>query len=504
MLNERRTPRTLMRLTVFAVIAALGFTGLVGVASPASAELAVQLDVLSGTVGVSQTVSATVSNAPEVGAPSGTVNFLAAGKSIGSQKVGGTLGATAEVSWIPAAAGDVAVEAVFTPDEGVQVRDSKTVAIAKVDTATTTTTPGTATTSTAIDLIATVGSTQGQYVPTGTVTFLFADGSVIGSAGLSTKGQAKIKYTTPSKPSTLTIYATYAGDGSANASRSANDTIKVTTRTSSVALVVPQTNYVNTKVTVTAKITPDTAGGKVDFLVNNKFLASANVVKGNAAVIWVPAATGTFTLAAKYSGDGSVSAGTASNKVTVSQLLKPDQITVDPVGSAGVWVPGATVTLTNGSRVQLAVSAASRNRVTLRTVGPCSLDGSTLQVNGVGGACVLTASTTGGNGYSPVSQSYTVLTAQGTQTANVRAPGSGTYRVYQRLRLNRISATTNIGQQISWRVTKKSKRYCKVYTTKRLYKVKLKRRGTCKVRGYAPPVPGQWTSLKVSRTYRIR
>jgi len=489
-------------ITILVASMGLGASALVGGAAPASAADTVTLTVLSGTVGVSQTVKATVTTT-EIGAPSGIVTFTAAGKSIGSQTIGGTLGSSAEVSWIPVAAGSVSVQATFKNDAAQESSAQRDVDIAKVDTVTSTTTPGTATTSTAISLIATVRAAQGQYAPTGNVTFYLKGGSALGSAALTSKGVATLKYTTPANVGNIAVYAVYAGDASANPSRSSDDSIKITAKVSTVSLIVPQTNYVNTGVVLTAKIDPSTATGTVDFFVNGKFLGTSKVVKGVAVITWVPNATGTFTLTAKYSGGSGVDPGTATNKVTVSQQLKTDQITVDPVGSAGIWVPGSTITLSNGARVQLAVSSASRLKIALNVTGPCSLDGLTLQINGVGAPCVLAASTGGGNGYAPVSQSYNVLPAAGAQTARVLAPSSGSYRKGSRLKLSRMASTTNIGQQVTWRVTKGKKR-CKVYTTSKLFKLKLKKRGKCRVVGSAPAVPGQWGSFYTKRVYRIR
>jgi hypothetical protein len=506
--DSPRAPRTLLRAIVFALAAALGVGGLVGVATPASADDSVVLTVVNGTVGVSQTVSAKVSTT-QIGIPSGVVNFTAAGEAIGSQRVGGTLGDTAEVSWIPVAAGSIPVAAAFVPDGGTQVQDAKDVSITKVDTTTVTSTPGTATTSTEISLIATVRATQGQYVPTGNVTFYVTGGSALGTVRLSSKGIATLEYTTPAKVGTITVYAVYAGDSSSNTSRSSEDAIKITAKSSTVSLIVPQTNYVNTGVTLTAKVDPSTATGTVEFFVSNRSIGKATVAKGFAVRAWVPTATGTFTLTAKYSGGSGVDPGTATNKVTVSPQLKTDQITVDPVGSAGIWVPGSTITLSNGARVRLDVSSASRLKVSLRVTGPCSLDALTLQINGVGAPCTLTASTAGGNGYAPVAQAYQVLPAPGAQTARILAPSSGYYKRGAKLKLSRMASTTNIGNQVTWRVTKgsvtkKGKKRCTIYTTKKNFKVKLKKRGKCRVIGTAPAVPGQWDRFVVKRTYRIR
>ncbi len=260
----------------------------------------------------------------------------------------------------------------------------------------------------------------------------------------------------------------------------------------------------NTGVVLTAKMDPSTATGTVEFFVGNASLGKSTVAKGIAVLTWVPTSTGTFTLTAKYSGSSGVDPGTATNKVTVSPQLKTDQITMDPVGSAGIWVPGSTITLSNGARVQLAVSSASRLKISLKVAGPCSLDGLTLQIMGVGAPCTLTASTAGGNGFAPVSQSYRVLPAPGAQTARILAPSSGYYKRGARLKLSRQASTTNIGNQVTWRVTKATQKRCTIYRTAKLYKVKLKKRGRCRVIGTAPSVPGQWDRFVVKRTYRAR
>lgn len=491
------------RLTVLIMSIAVGAAGLVGIAAPANADVAITLSVVNGTVGVSQTVSATVSSTT-IGSPSGTVTFTAAGKSIGSQQVGGSSGSTAQVSWIPVAAGTIQVEATFVSDTSQQATDQRSVVIAKVDTVTSTSTPGTATTDSEILLTATVQSRQGQYSPSGSVSFFLLSGVLIGNANLDGGGKGTVKYQTPKTAGTVTVYAIFSGDPNANTSRSSNDSVKVSDKTSTVTLVVPQTNYVNTGVKLTAKVAPTSGTGSVEFLVNNKYLGTVKVAKGVAELTWVPNALGTFTLTANYSGGGGVDPGTATNKVTVQQQLKPDQITIDPAGTAGVWVPGTTITLSNGASVQLGVASASKLPVKLAVTGACALNGTTLTVKGAGGNCTLTASTAGGNGYAPASQTYVIVLGTGVQTATVRAPANGTYRRHTTLRLNRVAATTNIGQPITWRVTRKSSYKCRIVQKPKLFKVRLKRHGKCVVIGTSPAVPGQWTRFKVKRVYYVR
>ena len=348
----------------------------------------------------------------------------------------------------------------------------------------------------------TVRAAQGSYIPTGVVNFYLSSGAAIGSSGLDGAGRASINYTTPSTAGTLTVYAVYVGDGNANSSKTANDAVSITAQAATVALVVPQTNYVNTAVQLTAKITPASATGTVDFSVNGKYLGTGKVANGAATLTWVPNALGTFTLTAKYSGGGGIDGGSASNSVQVIQQLKPDVITIDPVGSPGAWAPGPSATLVNGASVTLNTSSASGSPVQLSVAGPCALAGNVMKVNGAGTPCTITASTNGGNGYSPLAQQYVVQTVAGPQTAKVVAPASGSYSKGSKLKLSRLDAVTNVNQPVRWKVTSGGK-YCKVVASGKYYKLKLVKKGTCNVRGSAPAVSNQWTAYSTTRTYRV-
>jgi hypothetical protein len=494
-----------MRSHIPALLAAIALfaTGLVGLAAPASAAVYVSLSAVNGTVGVAQTVSALVST-DAVGAPTGVVNFTANGQPIGSQPVGGTLGTRAQVSWIPAAAGNIALQAEFDADGGEQAFDGFSVTIGRVDSASSITTPGTAATATSIPLTATVRSRIGQYLPTGTVTFYLNTGVAIGSSGLDGSGRGSINFTTPTSAGIVYVYAVYSGDASANTSKTATDSIKITTTASTISLAVPQTNYVNTAVQLTANVTPAITGGTVDFSVNGKYLGTDKVNNGVANLTWVPSALGTFTLTAKFSGTSSVNPGTASNSVQVIQQLKQDQVTLNPVGTSGAWVPGQTTTMANGTSVTFNVSSASGSTVTLGVGGPCSISGVvTLKVNGVGGPCTITASTNGGNGYAPVATKYTVQTTAGAQTAKVSAPKSGSYKKGSKLTLAKTNAKTNLGQPVKWKVTTGGS-HCKVITSGSSYKLSLVKKGTCTVKGSAPAISNQWLAYSTTRNYTVK
>ncbi|MDI1290119.1 MAG: Ig-like domain-containing protein [bacterium] len=500
---ERRVLRNRPGSIVLALslVAGLATMGLVAAAAPASAAATISASASNGTVGVSQAVTATLSGLG--GSETGTVTFLANSQSIGSAPVGGSAGSKAQVSWTPSSAASTIVEARYASSTGATASDSDTVSIAKVNTASSITTPGSAAASTKIPLIATVSSRDGSYVPTGTVTFQLNDGTVIGTGNLDGSGRASVNYTTPTTTGTVYVFASYPGDANAGASKTATSPIKVTAQSSTIVLVVPSTAYVNTSLQLAAKINPASAPGTVDFAVNGKALGSAKVNNGTANIAWLPTATGGYTITAKYSGGGGINSATATAKVTVNAQLKTDQITVDPDGAAGVWVPNSTITLTNGASVKLLTSTSSGQPVALSVVGPCALNGNVLTVRGVGGSCALTAKSNGGNGYGPATQKYTVQTGTGAQTAKILAPPTGYYKEGRSLRLSRLDAVTNVNQPIKWRVIS-GKSNCRIVASGLYYKVKLIDRGKCRVRGKAPAISNQWSALLVKRTYGVR
>jgi hypothetical protein len=492
--------QTLANLGVLLAVA----LALVVVAPPASAAVFVTLAASDGTVGVAQRVTATVDSSA-IGSPSGTVVITADGIQVGTQTVGGSTGSTATVSWTPVAAVNAVVVATFTADSGEQASATKTVAIAKVNTLADTTVPGTAATNTPVTIAAVVRAREGTYVPTGSVTFYRSDGSTLGTATVDRTGRASATYRTPITAGTVSLYAIYNGDANANASaRSATDTIRVTTVAATVSVSVPQTNYVNSPVVLTAKVTPTSGTGTVDFSVNGRYISTGRVNGGVATVTWVPSALGTFTITANYSGGNGVGSGTASNRVSVTLPLKPDSITLTVAGTATVWAPGSANSLPNGATQAFTTSSASGLPVAVSVTGPCAMvSPTTVHVRGAGSPCVLSASTAGGNGYSPTTQRYTIVTATGPQTAKVSAPASGTKKRGKVLRLSRTSTVTSLNQPVTWRVTKGS-RVCKVVRSGPWYTLKLVRKGTCSVRGSAPAIPGQWAAYSTTRTYKVK
>ncbi len=481
-------------------IAALAVIGAgVGLASPASADEIVNLSVRNGTVGVSQVIDAQVQTTGFGG--EGTVTFTAGGSTIGTDTVGPTQGYNAQVNWTPAVAGRSNVTATFSGGGS----DSTSVLISTVSTTTSIASPGSAAAGSTIGLTAQVRSKSGSYVPTGKITFYLSNGKSIGTSNVNGQGVASLDYQLPSSNGKVSFYAQYNGDSNADGSKpSSTTTTQVTAQGSSVALVVPQTNYLNSSVPLSASISPNTGTGTVTFTVDRQTVGTANVTNGTASVTWVPISLGNPKVIATYSGGNGVTGSSDSKTVAVIQPLKADAIAIDPGGPQGPILNNAVYVMANGQTVQASVTAASGLPVTIAIVGPCAWDGSSFSVKGVGGNCTVTATTNGGNGYAPAKLVFAVSTSAGAQTAKVSAPKSGTYKKGKKLTLAKALTVTNLNKPITWKVTKGGS-YCKIARNSNgAVLLKLVKVGKCTVTGSAPAVSGQWTAYHTSRNYRVK
>jgi hypothetical protein len=469
-------------------------------AAPASADGVVNLNVRDGIVGVQQTIDAQISTSGVGG--TGTVTFTANGQTIGTDDVGPTLGYNAQVYWTPSTGGGrVNITATFSGGGS----DSTSVNVAAVSTQTDLSSPGSAATGTTITLTAQVYAKTGSYVPTGNVTFYKSSGSSIGNGNLNNQGIATLAYPLGNASGNVSFYAKYNGDSNAKASNnSATTTTKVSSQGSSVTLSVPQTNYLNTAVPLIATINPNTGTGTVTFTVSGKNVGTANVSGGKASVTWVPTATGNPKVTATYSGGNGVSGSSDSKTVAVAQALKTDTISIDPVGSQGPILNGQTFVLANGASVQTVNSSASGLPVAIAVAGPCSFTTgtSTFTVLGVDGKCTIAASTAGGNGFAPGKLTFYISTTTGTQTANVAAPKSGSYKNGKTLTLAKAGTVTNLNQTITWKV-KSGGSYCKISKSKGAVYLKLVKKGKCTVTGTAPAVGTQWAAYSTTRNYTV-
>lgn len=379
---------------------------------------------------------------------------------------------------------------------------------------------------TVINVLVTAAGTS-NYVPTGSVrlntglgvnittmglTPSFSNGVINpqAPAGATPNSSFAFYRWTPPSNGTYTFQSVYSGDANAITSTSQVDTLLATPSGGTIALNAPGVATVGTPIALTATVFPTaTTQGSVGFTLNNAPIsASIPLVNGVANFTWTPTTPGTFTIGANYMTTDGRSGSAAGSPINISAgPAKTDAITLIQPG-VGPWSPNGVYTLGNGTSFTFSVSTLSGAQATLKDAGPCNLQGNTLTIDtGTGSQCILTASSPGGPGFAPISQSYTILTASGAQTARFAAPASGS--TLQRGRTVRLATPaqdqTNAGQVVTWRVLNNSRNVCTLrFRANGAVNLQAKARGTCNVRATAPAVPGQWNNFVQNFQYRVR
>jgi hypothetical protein len=331
------------------------------------------------TQGGSVTFTATVTGP---GAPTGTVNFLDSGASIGTSKlvnVGGTQTATLTVpttSWL---IGDHKITVQYADQANwigsVSLPFTLTVnAPASVNTTTvvgSTLNPSMATQQ--VTLVATVGATSG--IPTGAVNF-FDAGVPIGSAPLSTVGtvqQAMLPISTLAIGSHQ-ITAQYVGTAGFNPSTSPAITQVVNSITTTVSVISSGSPSLATKpVTFTAVVgaAVGAATGTVSFFDGTTFIGSGTLsTVGGQQVATVTAtglAVGPHTITAQYAAQGNFA---GSNSAPITQA-------VNAVGT-GVTASSGLNPATAGQTVMFTATVIPVATISLLPTGTVTfLDGAT-------------------------------------------------------------------------------------------------------------------------------
>jgi hypothetical protein len=503
MSSEISARRSNPRRVVVALAAALavGLSLLVS-APPAAAAYSISFNPSNGKVGVAQQLTSNV-NSGAIGVAPGKVDYFAGGVKVASANVN-NVGAVSNANWTPGKAGSIQMYAVYTAGDNSQsaTSDNNTVTIAKTGTSTTLQSPATAKIGVSVSFTANVSSGN-AYTPTGTVTFLKSDGTPIQTQALS-GGAASINVIMPATAQTYSIKARYNGDANANGSTSEVDQVLVTVNGNNITLTAPTTAVVGAPITLKASVVPSSSTGSMTFLLNGAVLGAQKTSNGEASIQWTPLATGTFTISANFSANGITLDGSASQQLTVTNKSTPDVITLDPVGSATPWIPGAGYPIRNGSQTTFTAATASGAAATLSVTGPCAVNGLVLTANAGSGACLLSAKSPGGGNYSPVTQQYTVTLILGIQTAQLAAPSSGRLSKRASYPLSAAGLKTNAGSTVTWRVTKGKYRCYVTTSTAGATLFTRSKRGKCVVRAYGAPVSGQWQAYKKKFVYRVR
>ncbi|MFC6045453.1 S8 family serine peptidase [Nocardioides hankookensis] len=178
------------------------------------------------------------------------------------------------------------------------------------------------------DVALTVGVAHGagDPVPTGSVSVVDGAGATVASGTLGADGTASLSFT-PTKPGTLSLHATYAGDANTAAGQSSAVTVTVKKATARVTLGLPRSAKPGARVRANvaiATVNGIPATGKVVLKGGGKTLGSAKLVKGRATVVFkAPKKGGKLKVQAVYAGDSTYSSGKSSVKVlTVTKPRK--------------------------------------------------------------------------------------------------------------------------------------------------------------------------------------
>ena len=383
----------------------LGLTTVGAVGAPASASAQSFIAVPNGMVGVQTTV---VVYAPrqvnQVITISGTQGTI--GTTL--QTVVGA-GGYGSVFWTPKAAGSW----TFTGAGSIADATPTTISVAAAPTKTILEIPNTMQVNTPMDLLVVVSTNLGNLAPTGIVTVRSVWGGLIGSAYLTPGSGAQAAFATipwtPTSPGVIPMTATFSPTSpDFSPSTSAQAAVNVVTTTPTVALRLPGSFNVGQTVWVTAFVTPSNQQGTVAIQVENQGALSGSIplVNGQATVPWTPQNSGITNVRASFTNNTATNSGIALQPISVGPPIPSDAITVAPSGQ-GPWIPGATVTMTQGQNLLMTASAASGSPVVLDESGPCLINGALLMAIGPG-TCTFTATSGGSAAYGAATATYNV------------------------------------------------------------------------------------------------
>jgi hypothetical protein len=172
-----------------------------------------------------------------------------------------------------------------------------------------------------ITLQATVTTSSGRPLTSGTVTFT-GNSAVLGSGSLNSSGVAKVTLASSSaNAGSYSLVASYGGSGSYKPSSSSpvSYTLKRTGSTTTSVTASPNPATVGQNVILTATVKGGTPTGSVNFTVNGVSLG-IGTVSGGVAKLSVPTANvnpGNYPVIAKYLGSGTESPSTSPSVLAV-------------------------------------------------------------------------------------------------------------------------------------------------------------------------------------------
>jgi hypothetical protein len=317
------------------------------------------------TVGQSVTLTATVAQTGSA-IPTGGINFMNGGVSLGQASLDNTGTATLALSSL--SVGSYAVTAVYSGDSNYATGQSGSVPLQVLSptTASLTASPNPVSAGQSLTLTATLTG-DGSVWPTGTVSFLSGT-TLLGTATPNSSGVAALS-TTSLAPGTYSLTAQYGGDTNFLSTTSAAVSVTVNAQTTTTGLTAsPNPAPTGQALTLTATVqgTGSTApGGTVSFFGGSTLLGTATLNSSGVATLTTSSlATGTYSITAQYAGNANfLSSTSAAVPVTVSSQATTTSLTASPnpiatgqtltltadVQGAGSTAPGGTVSFFSGS-----------------------------------------------------------------------------------------------------------------------------------------------------------
>lgn len=411
----------------------------------------------TGTTVFGQTVTftATVSAvSPGVGTPTGNVDFLVDGTSVGFGTLNGLGVALFPTNAISVAGSPHTVSWHYVGDTNFSASDSANGShtVNKANTSMTmSSSAGTTVYGQAVTFTATVSPVgPGQGTPGGNVDFL-VDGVSVGSGSLS-GGIAEFSTTTISVTgSPHAITANYLGNGSFNTtsgSVTGGHTVTVASTSNTISTSDDNAGYGEPTITASVSVTSPGGGtptGNVDFVVDdlvgtNDFTQTKALV-GNIATFDVLALTpGTYSITAQYQGDGSNYNAAAVSSAISQIIVKANTTTTvsSSTGSTSVFGQNVTFTATVASAtgglgtptgfVEFLIDGATVAASVALSGGTATFQTSTLSVSGSPHSVVANYLTPGDTNFNPntgTATSHTVNPAS-TTTSVTRTQSSPT------------------------------------------------------------------------------
>lgn len=272
--------------------------------------------VQNAQVGQASTLTATVTG----GKSGDPVDFYDAGTKIGSGALDGAGKATFQ--WTPTVKGAHSLQAKF-PDTASATGSQSAVQNVNATQANVNSSVALGAVSGAqVGKASTLTATVTPSGAGGTVTF--KDGAAtIASATVGADSKATYNWT-PATAGDHAITAEFSGRDGVSASTGGPVTVTVADKPaestpSTTALNDVTGAQVGKATTVSAKVTPATAGGTVTFKDGDTVIGTAQVgTDGIASTTWTPATAGQRTLAAEFSGNGNVTASSDQASVSVA------------------------------------------------------------------------------------------------------------------------------------------------------------------------------------------